>query len=172
MMRLINEQLGRLLLVVAACAAVAVTWSNRPQPLPEVEPTLLHRQVRVELDKNALAAASTEVFYAPDDGMQWAGPDRYVFTKPKVVREYQAVELSLPSAGVKRPPQLLPEPGPSLEGTDKLPRFGDEFPPIIPPADVRPPPRATVPGAADPRQPGATTATAPRGPGGAVQKAP
>jgi len=39
-----------------------------------------------------------------------------------------------------RAPQLLPDPGPSLQGADKLPRFGDEFTPPSA-ADLPPPPK-------------------------------
>jgi hypothetical protein len=55
---------------------------------------------------------------------------RCVFEPEKQVTVFQPIELDIPTPGVKRPAQLLPEPGPSLEGTEKLPRWGDEFPKV------------------------------------------
>jgi len=130
MLRLIDEQLGRILLGLAVLVAVGAACLNPRQELPKVSEELHRRSVLVPLDNKSLTANSKEVFFMPDDGAQYAGPDRYILVKKIEVKQFSAVDLPLPPAAVMRSPQLLPEPGPALEGTQKLPRFGDEFPPV------------------------------------------
>ena len=82
---------------------------------------------------------------------------------PKLLKEFIPVDLEIPPAGILRPAQLLPDPGPSLEGTDRLPRFGDEMPPVkLTAAADAVPPAGGGPAAIDPRPPlaGATAGTA------------
>jgi len=145
-MDFINAQLGRILLVLAVLITLVSAGMNAPQVLPEVDATSLERPVLVALDKSTLGVASSEEYFAKGPGSAYEG-NREVFVRPKVVKEFQPVLLELPPAGIERAPQVLPEPGPSLEGAAKLPRYGEEFPPIAPAAGKsnEPPVRATNP---------------------------
>jgi len=129
MMRLLNQQLGKLLLVLAIGLTVLGFMLSPPpksEPLPE---ELTTKPVNVELDKKSLATASSEVFFAPDSP-EYAGGDRFIFVPERRIVEFVPIDLDIPPATVMRAPQLLPEPGPSLEGSHKLLRFGDELPPV------------------------------------------
>lgn len=130
MLRLIDEQLGRILLGLAVLVAVGAACLNPRKELPKVSEDSHRRAVQVPLDRNTLTAGSKEVFFLPDDGKGWAGTERPSFVQPIKVKEFTPVDLPLPPSAVMRPPQILPEPGPALEGTQKLPRYGEEFPPI------------------------------------------
>ncbi len=130
-MHVINEQFGRILLVLAGVWTALTVSMNQAEPLAAVPQTALSRPVRVELDKDALAVASAETYFAPGPGSQYAAGERFVFVPEKKVVEFVPVELDIPPAGVMRPPQVLPEVGPSLDGAHKLPRFGDEMPPVV-----------------------------------------
>ncbi|HEY3321144.1 MAG TPA: hypothetical protein VGP72_11810 [Planctomycetota bacterium] len=120
-MNLINEQLGRILLGLAVVAAVFLVTSNPAAKTYSVGGT--ERPVQVKLDQAALTALSTESYFAEAPVIS----KRTIIEKDPEVRKFEPVDLDLPPANVRRPAQLLPEPGPSLEGSDKLPRFGDEF---------------------------------------------
>jgi hypothetical protein len=130
-MQMLSDQIGKILLVLAVVIAGAGIYLNPPQSIDEVPQSLLNRPVQVELDKTSLAALGNETFFTQDDGSQYAGVQRAVWVKEKISIVFQPVELDIPPANIMRPPQLLPEPGPSLEGSHKLPRFGDEFAPIV-----------------------------------------
>lgn len=156
MLRLIDEQLGRILLAIAVFGAGAAAWTNQPRRFEEIPKN--KRSVQVELDKSALTATANEVFFLADDGTQYSAGKR-VFLQAKVVKPYEPVELGLPPAGVMRPPQVLPEPGPALEGTAKLPRFGDEFSPVG--AGDKPPADKPDPAKGPPKVPGAGGAVPP-----------
>jgi hypothetical protein len=149
MLRLIDEQLGRILLVIAVLGAVVAAWTNQARRFEEIPKNT--RSVQVELDKSALTATANEVFFLADDGTQYSA-GKPIFQYPKLVKAYQPVELGLPPADVMRPPQILPEPGPALEGTAKLPRFGDEFPPVG--GDEKPPAGQTDQPKGPPKAPG------------------
>jgi hypothetical protein len=131
MLHLLNQQLGRILLVLALGLAGAAIYFNPPQKLEEVSQSDASRPVRVTLDQGALKALGDEVFFTQDDDTHFMGVTRAVWVKEKTILVFQPVDLEIPPASVMRPPQLLPEPGPSLEGASKLPRFGDEFAPIV-----------------------------------------
>ena len=141
-MDLINEQLGRILLVLAIAWAISAGWLNRP--VKTVFPNKIKNKenVQVGLQEDSLKTANPEVFYAAE-GLDEAyrGPDRYPFVPPVVVFVFQSVPLKVPTATLMPPPMVLPSPGPMLEGTDGLPRWGDEFPPMVPPADETDDPR-------------------------------
>ncbi|MGD0091151.1 MAG: hypothetical protein ABSE73_14635 [Planctomycetota bacterium] len=158
MVRMIDEQLGRVLLVVALLAVVVAAGLNPRQERPKVSED--RRPVQVPLDKASLTANSSEVFYIADNGNQFTA-GVCIFVKPAKVIVYEPVPLSLPSGSVMRPPQILPDPGPALEGTIKLPRYGDEFPPVAPP--VAPDKAAANPAAPGPAQP-TTLKPGPAGP--------
>ncbi|HYF49471.1 MAG TPA: hypothetical protein VEJ63_08700 [Planctomycetota bacterium] len=146
-MDFINAQLGRILLVLAVIITIVSTSMNGPQVLPQPEQKDLDRPVLVHLDKSTLGVASSEEYFVKGLGSEWAGSERYVFVQEKKVKEFVPVLLELPPAGIARAPQVMPEYGPSLEGSISLPRFGEEFPPIAPAAAKgnEPPPRATNP---------------------------
>lgn len=130
-MRLIDQQLGRILFGVAVAIAVAVNVMNPPMTVEPEPESSLRRPVQVKLVKSELATESIETYFAADGG--WTQPaDRFVFAEPKVAFVFQPVDLDVPPASIGRAPQVLPEPGPSLEGASGLPRFGDEFAPIAP----------------------------------------
>lgn len=125
-MYFINDQLGRILLVVAIAATV-IAISMNPSPSVEAMPDV-KREVIVELNKTALAALSKEAYFVTDSPL--TASTRCVFEPEKQIVIFQPIDLDIPQPGVKRPAQLLPDPGPSLEGSETLPRWGDEFPKI------------------------------------------
>jgi hypothetical protein len=129
-MDFINAQLGRIFLVSAAVIVAVTMQMNAPRPLPEVEQKELTRPVLVDLDKAELAVASSEVYFAEGPMAKYAGSERFVFVAEKKIKEFVPVLLELPPASVMRPPMILTEPGPALEGAHTLPRYGDEFPPV------------------------------------------
>jgi hypothetical protein len=144
MLKLLNDQFGRILLAAAIVAAVVAAYLNRAAPLPPLQDP--QGQVRVKLDESLLIANNNEVFFPQGDAAAYA-LGKYVFAPPVVVRQFESVDLDLPPAGVMRPPQVLPDPGPALEGTGRLPRYGDEFPQATPAADQNPPQPAGRPAA-------------------------
>ena len=129
-MMMVHEQFGRILLALAVVLTMVLWSQNGSLDLAPVAQQDLNRQVLVDLDKNALPTASQEKFYASGTGSDYAGGQRYIFVAEKKLIPFQPVELDVPSANVTQPAQILPEPGPTLEGSAKLPRFGDEFPPV------------------------------------------
>ena len=158
MKHLLNRHIGPLLLGVAVFLTALGISSNPQRTLEPVAETLLKRNVTVKLDKSSLAALSSEVFFTADEGTHYEGPKRFVWVREKSVIVFQPVDLEIPPANIMRAPQLLPEPGPSLEGTQTLPRFGDEFPPIV---VVDPKAKAAAPTpVATPSAPAATAAPA------------
>jgi len=157
-MYLINAQFGKILLVLAVIISGFAISTNPDPQIELMTESKAKRPVMVELDKTALAALSSETFYATEPVLANA---RYVFEPEKTVVVFQPVELDIPPAGIKRAPQLLPEPGPSLEGTDSLPRFGDEFQKVKA-AETKPKP--LPPGLPPPQIPGTAPATPPRAP--------
>lgn len=129
-MRIIDQQLGRILLVAAIAIAVAINVTNPPLTLEPEPSDRLSRPVQVKLLKSELATASAEVFFLKEVPSQPL--DRFVFAEPKTVFVFQPVDLDIPPASIGRAPQILPDPGPTLEGAAGLPRFGDEFTPVTP----------------------------------------
>jgi len=140
MQELLDEQLGRLLLLAAAFFGVAITFAGgKSTPLFEGDAEVKDaEQLQVELA--AEQQAPKEIYFAVGDADTYRGASRHVFVKPKVTKQYEAVELSVPPAAVMRPPGLVTSPGPNLEGTTALPRWGAELPP----------PKVAVP---DPKKP-------------------
>jgi len=135
-MRIIDQQLGRILLVVAIAIAIAVNVSNPPLTVEPEPSDRLSRPVQVKLLKSELATASAEVFFLKEVPPQPL--DRFVFAEPKTAFVFQPVDLDIPPASIGRAPQILPDPGPTLEGAAGLPRFGDEFTPVTPVAPPGP----------------------------------
>src|SRR5204862_3978391 len=119
-----------ILLVLAIVVAAAIVFFNRPLTIPPELVQIKSDPIRVSLDRKALALASSEVFYATGKSPEWLGATTFVFVPEKIVVEFKPVILDIPHVGVMRPPQILTEPGPALDGAHKLPRWGEEFPPI------------------------------------------
>jgi len=106
MMRLINAQLGKILLGIAVVFAIVTISSNADPKIEGVPESKTKRPVMVELDKSALAALSSETFFSTETPV---ANTRCVFEPEKTVVVFQPVDLDIPPAGIKRSPQLLPE---------------------------------------------------------------
>lgn len=135
MVELIEQQLGRILLGVAVVWTVTAAWINNvPQvEFPEEKKVKDEKAVQVELDETTLKTANPEIFF-PDRGAEdYRGRAWFPFVPPVKTFIFEPVELKVPTTDLMRPPQLLPSPGPSLEGTHGLPRWGEEFPALKPP---------------------------------------
>jgi len=138
-MDFLSQQFGRVLLVVALAWAGTAIYLNRHVPLEPIPETALKRPVTVELKAEALSPVAAEAYFLAGPGTQYAF-ERFVFAEPLKVQVFEPIALELPPTQIMRPAQLLPDPGPTLEGSHKLPRFGDELPPVAP---VAPPARGT-----------------------------
>ena len=149
----LDAQLGRVLLAIALLWTAWSLYANWNQPLPKELTDAKTKPVFVEEDTNAKLQDDKEVYYVSGGTDPYTVPGLFVFVPEKVLKQFSPVELDIPPVSVKRPPQILPDPGPSLEGADKLPRFGDEFAPPAA-ADLAPAPKTAV-------TPG-TTAVAPK----------
>jgi hypothetical protein len=128
-LEMLDAKLGLLLLLLSLGLAGWVTYANRPQALPTEITTHDPLPVYVELDGRALSSASNENYYAQGPGETFQLASLHIFVPEIIVKQFTPIELGIPTLTVMRPPQLLPDPGPSLMGADKLPRFGDEFAP-------------------------------------------
>lgn len=154
---MISQQIGRVLLIAAIAVTAASIGYNTYLGLDPVPDADLQRAVQVELDTSTLAVSAAEVYFAAGPATAYMGEeDKSLFVAPKKVRVFVPIELDIPPAGVMRSAQVLPDPGPSLDGSAKLPRYGEEFPPItVAPADTRrtPPTPPTPPPATPPTPP-------------------
>ena len=147
-MLFINTQLGRLLLGLAAAWTVCCIAFSGGSELQPHSFSVQEKPVHVELDTAALAKEKDENYFPSKPVDFYAGSEHCVFVPEKKIREYEAVDLDIPPAPVMRPPQLLPDPGPALEGTLKLARFGDELPKELKePAEKKDPTDKTDPAA-------------------------
>jgi hypothetical protein len=72
-------------------------------------------------------------------GREVRGREEYLFVKERKFKPFEPVNVPAPGASIPRPPQLLPSPGPNLQGSDKLPRWGEEAKPL--PEPVLEPPK-------------------------------
>ena len=134
MKRLIEEQIGRLLLVLAV-VWIGMAWGLFPARSAsfeeEVELADYREQVRVEYAPGQLAPA--EVFFPAESADAYRRPEMAKWVRKKVkAKEFEGVpELpEVTRAKIIPAPQLLPDPGPSLKGSDKLPRWGQGLPPL------------------------------------------
>lgn len=125
-----DAQLGRVLLVIALLLGGWAWYANRYEPLPKELTEAPPRAVYVELEPKAMSLASTETYYVAANPELYNKGGRFVFVPEVTVTQFVPVELDIPPISIKRPPQILPDPGPSLEGAHGLPRFGDEFAPV------------------------------------------
>ncbi len=135
----IDEHLGYLLFGLALVWTLLAMVCNRATlaTFPDEAKVTEERAVQVPLDLAELASARNELFFPPKTAQEYIGGTRCVFVEEIRKIEFVPVELAIPPAFVMRPPQLLPDPGPSLEGADALPRWGDELPPV--PIDLEDP---------------------------------
>ncbi|MEI6231580.1 MAG: hypothetical protein WCT04_00905 [Planctomycetota bacterium] len=140
----LDAQLGRVLLVVALAWTGWSVYANWYAPVPKELTEAKAKPVYVEVDTNAKLQDDKEVYFASGGIDPYIVPGLFVFVPEKVLKQFTPVDLDIPPVSVKRPPQILPEPGPSLEGADKLPKFGDEFTPPSA-ADLAPPPKTSGP---------------------------
>jgi len=140
MSRMLTTHLGKILL------GVALVWSITAaiiSPLKTMELTGAapakdkEPDVYVSFDPKVLTSAKVENYF-PNKPVD-PGTDREVWIRVKKVEPYKEIELAIPPANIARPPQLLPAPGPSLEGAHTLPRWGDELPALAAPKDVKDP---------------------------------
>lgn len=138
MLDLIDEQLGRLLLIAAIgfTVAVGVVGGSTAAHFPDEETVKDASAVQVPLAAEQLLPVET--YFPEQDAAFYRGSENFVFVKPKEVKQYEAIDLEVPPAAVMRPPGVLPNPGPSLEGTEGLPRWGEELaPPAMPSGDPK-----------------------------------
>lgn len=142
-----DERIGQVLLGLALVWGGLCLYANRYEPLPAQITDVPKLDVYVDLEQKALSKASAETYFVSGPADNYVAGGRFVFVPETIVKQFVPVELDTPPLSVKRPPQLLPDPGPSLEGADKLPRFGDEFPPPSA-ADLPPPPKGGAIGGA------------------------
>lgn len=127
-----DQNIGKLLLVAAFVWFVAFALKDRPQTLPKELTAPITDPVLVELDPALLAPSSGEEWFPPGVGGEFLR-GRTVFVPEKKNVVFQPVELDLPETSVPPMPQLLPDPGPTLEGAANLPRWGEELPPLTTP---------------------------------------
>ena len=145
-----DEHIGKVLLALALAWGGLCLYANMPSgfktQLAQIEdaPKL---DAYVDLEQKALSKASAETYFVTGPADNYVASGRFVFVPETIVKQFVPVELDTPPLSVKRAPQLLPDPGPSLEGADKLPRFGDEFPPPSA-ADLPPTPKGGAIGGA------------------------
>ena len=137
----IEEQLGRLLLAAAIAWAAAATFAGGAAPLHLSGLDEVKDPERLQVELGAAQQAPKEAYFPAGDAELYRGSARHVFVKPKVVKQYEAVELEVPPAAVMRPPGMVTSPGPGLDGTANLPRWGEE----LPPPPVTPPPAPKKP---------------------------
>jgi hypothetical protein len=135
MKRLIQEHLGKLLLVVAA-VWVGAAWGLFPTRSASLkgETNLADYREHVRVSYKPGQLAPAEVFFPARSASdyQHLGLSKWVRKKVKA-KEFEGVP-DLPEvtrAKILPAPQLLPDPGPSLKGSDKLPRWGKELPPLL-----------------------------------------
>ena len=127
-----DAALGKLLLTAAVLWTVAATAVAWYRPLPEELTEQAAGPVQVELDPALLLPAQGEDWFAPGAGADYLR-GRTVFVPEKKIIVFQPVDLDVPPLSPPSPPRLLPENGPPLEKTLGLPRWGQEFPPLIAP---------------------------------------
>lgn len=140
MQALLSKYLGKLFL------ALALLWAGSvfllfPVREPDLKDTdeLKGYAARVQVRFEPVDVAPPGTLFPELDADKYRGPTRFVFVKELVKeKEYQPVELAIPTPVVPRSPRMLPLPGPSLQGSDKLPRWGDEWPPVKAPSPPEP----------------------------------
>jgi hypothetical protein len=161
--RYLSEQLGRILLGVAILWALAGMVLNRSIPPGIRDDPVQDYKRRVQVDFRPEELAPHEDLFISQPAETYRGTAREAFgpiarrEKPKAYEGLQLPDVT--HVPVAAPPMLLPAPGPSLQGADKLPRWGEELPPVyIPPP---PEPKST---ANDPSRKAAVVAPNPPGP--------
>ena len=140
MNEMLSKWLGKLLFAIAVVWAVTAAIMNRPVPV-EYENVdaldTLGNKTLVKLRVAQVESGAPEAFFVTLAG-DLEGSDRKIFpTRGERIAEYSPVQLAIPDATVQRGPMVLPSPGPSLPGSGKLPRWGEEMPPLPAPPDPK-----------------------------------
>jgi hypothetical protein len=139
MKRFISEQAGKLLLALALVwvgASAALCPERRAAFEKEAAARDYERKVQVQFNPQELAPREA-VF---PDRAEYRGTDRMVWSAPEKKEDpFRGLDLPpVTRAVVTAPPQLLTAPGPSLQGAEKFPRWGQDLPPIYVPQPVDP----------------------------------
>ena len=132
MMDLLDKQLGRIFFGIAVFLTAAMVSMNLGGAI-QFEGDAKKRStksIQVVLKTSDQATDTPEVFFPEQDPKSFRGSGRFPFIPPVKTFEFKPVDLAVPTTGLVAPPQVLPSPGPSLEGTASLPRWGKEFPPL------------------------------------------
>jgi hypothetical protein len=124
MQELINQQIGRIMLIAAIALTVTACCLQAPTAAVATEDSM--GPLQVKLDLKDLHKTSTEKYFPGGVGRDYMGGERFVFVPEKKIRAYERVDLELPLAGIMAAPTLLAEPGPTLQGSHELPRM-DKF---------------------------------------------
>jgi hypothetical protein len=146
----LSNQLGKVMLALAVVWCIGAAVMNAPQQPPGVgeeskASDWKATQVKLKIQEVDPSAQTESFFIALSD---LPGPERKIFpTEVAKVEAYNPVELEVPDATVARSPMLVPAPGPNLPGAGKLPRWGEELPPIPAPP---PPAKGSNAGNANP----------------------
>lgn len=139
MKRFLQDQMGKFLLAVALVwvGSTYALFPSRSTVFPE-ESQFADYQKRVLVEYAPGELAPAELFFPALKGGDYSHDDveKWVRRKaPEVI--FSGVELpDVTRARLQQAPQLLPDPGPSLKGADKLPRWGEELPPLYVPASA------------------------------------
>lgn len=146
MKRLIEEQIGKLLLVLAFVWG-GLAWGLFPARSAyfkqEAELADYRENVRVAYAPGQLAPA--ELFFPLQPSSDYRRPEVAKWVRKKIkIKEFEGIpELpEVTRAKIMPAPRLLPDPGPSLKGSDKLPRWGAALPALQvpkPPSSTRGP---------------------------------
>src|SRR5258706_338141 len=141
MNELLSKFLGKILFAVALVWAIAAAVMNRPVPVEYEHVDALNTipsntQVKLKVAPPE-ANGSAEAFFVTLAGDP-EGSARKIFpTVVEKIREYEPVSLEIPDASIMRGPMVMPSPGPALPGAAKLPRWGEEMPPLPAPPDPK-----------------------------------
>ena len=134
MKHFLDENLGRILFVLAILWSLTAALLNRDTgwTFTGEDRSLDRERIQVKLELEKIAAA--EGYFPAHDAAHYLGAKRFVFVPEKKEFKFKAVDLDIPPPLVMRPPMVLPDPGPALEGTHDLPRWGEGLPALVAPA--------------------------------------
>ena len=141
MNELLSNWLGKILFAIALVWAIAAAVMNRPVPVEYEHVEALktiqsNTQVKLKVTPPD-ASGMVEAFFVTLAGDP-EGPEHKVFpTVVEKIAEYESVSLEIPDASIMRGPMVMPSPGPALPGSAKLPRWGEEMPPLPAPPDPK-----------------------------------
>ena len=131
MKRFISEQAGKFLLALALVwVGASATLCPERRATFEKEAAVKDYERKVQVQFNPQELAPREAVFP--DRADYRGPERPVFNHPEKKEDpFRGLDLPpVTRAVVTAPPQLLTAPGPSLQGAEKFPRWGQDMPPI------------------------------------------